>query len=97
MKEQSYNKLYIKPLDELHDSGYKYLEVGYLADGEYNRVTAVSDVVNFGFYGIDAMPKDLNIDVSPSGEINLWSNNDELEWKKPIMSLAQVIVKSKHK
>lgn len=97
MKEQSYNKLYIKPLEELHDSGYKYLEVGYLTDGEYNRVASVSDVVNFGFAGMDEMPKDLGIDVSPSGEINFWSINDVLEWKKPIMSSAHVVVKSKDK
>ena len=30
------NKLYFKPLEELHDSGYKMIEVGYFDGSERN-------------------------------------------------------------
>lgn len=87
--------LYIKPINEMHDSEVKMLEVGYVNNGEYKAIGRCYDVINFGFYEMDVMPKDLNVDVSPNGVVNIWSFNDELEWKRPILSNAQVIVKNK--
>ena len=87
--------LYVKPINEMQDSGVKMLEVGYVNNGEYKAIGRCSDVINFGFYEMDVMPKDLNVDVSPNGIVNIWSFNDELEWKRPILSNAQVIVKNK--
>ena len=87
--------LYVKPINEIHDSGFKMLEVGYVNNGECKAIGRCSDVINFGFYEMDVMPKDLNVDVSPNGVVNIWSFNDELEWKIPILSNAQVIVKNK--
>lgn len=89
------NTLYIQPLDELHDSGYKYIEVGYVVNGKKEALGRCSDVINFGFLGMDDMPKNLNIDVTADGIIQLWSHVDSLEWEQPILSSAKVIVKNK--
>ena len=91
--------LYIKPINELHESGFKLIEVGYVNknNGECEVVGRCSDAIHFGssICGMNVMPKDLNIDVSPNGVINIWSYKDELEWQLPILSDAQVIVKRK--
>ena len=86
------NRLYFKPLEELHDSGYKLMEVGYIEDGELKKVSTCSDVINFGFTSLYDMPKDLNIDVDENGVINLWSYSSTLSWKRPVLSSAIVKV-----
>ena len=91
------NKLYFKPLEELHDSGYKMIEVGYFDGSERKPIGFCSDVINFGFFGSQEMPKDLNIDISQDGCINFWSISDELKWQRPIMSNAMVAIKEKMK
>lgn len=87
------NNIYIKPLEELHDSGYKFIEVGYVTPEGLNPIGRCSDVINFGFASMDKMPKDLNIDISADGTINLFSFSDNLEWKLPLGSNAMVVVK----
>ena len=87
------NTLYFKPLEELHEySGCKLMEVGYIEDGELNKVSTCSDVINFGFASLYDMPKDLNIDVDKNGVVSLWSYSSTLSWKQPVLSSAIVKV-----
>lgn len=89
-------RLYFKPIEQLQDSGYRIIEVGYLDEfGEKSIVGLCSDVINFGFAGMHKMPKELNIDITPDGYINIWSDIEELEWKLPVLSNAIVVVKRK--
>lgn len=87
--------LYFKPLinDELHDSGYTFIEIGYVENDIVTPIASCSDVINFGFAGVQDMPKDLAIDVRPDGTVRLWSYNSDLEWDTPILSTAIVKVK----
>ena len=90
------NKLYFRQTDEIHDSGYKIIEVGYIDESfERKQIGMCSDVINFGFCNMYEMPKDLNIDISQDGCINFWSISDELKWQRPIMSNAMVVIKEK--
>ncbi|AHZ10882.1 hypothetical protein WP2_10 [Lactococcus phage WP-2] len=83
-------QLYFKPLlkEELHDSGYAFIEVGEIENGNTKVLAQCSDVINLGMF--NDMPKDLNIDVTPEGTIRLWSHTHNLEWDKPIMSSAVI-------
>ena len=88
------NKLYFRQTDEIHDSGYKIIEVGYIDEFfERKQIGMCSDVINFGFCNMYEMPKELNIEIDKDGYINFWSNFEELEWRRPILSNALVVVK----
>ena len=92
-KREVMKMLYFKPTEQLHDSGYRMIEVGYLDEfGEKSIVGLCSDVINFGFAGMHKMPKELNIDITLEGYINIWSDTEELEWKLPVLSNAIVVV-----
>ena len=87
------NRLYFKPLKELHEngSGYRKIEIGYVNENNEAICKGIcSDVILFGLRGDHEMPRDLNIDVDPNGRINFWSDKDYLRWRFPITSNAIV-------
>jgi hypothetical protein len=74
--------LCFKPMRNVHESGYRYIQYGYMTYGENNE--EVIEIV--GRYDLLQTPYDdpmpCNIDLTKSGWFRLLPRRDqELEWK----------------
>jgi len=94
---------YIKPNKNIHDSGFRCFEVGYILEmKDNNRVTRkqvlgkYTDHINqdYGILTGEGKKYTINMDMTVDGCIRIWTHGAELEWEHDMaLSTATLVVK----